>query len=325
MPYHLEQDRIQESLRGDGRIGTTGRGVGPAYSDKMERIGIRMADLLDNDTLRQRLARVVNVKNDLLQRHDGKQQSLDVLYQQCLDYATRLRPLIKTTHPRIQQALRQGEHILLEGAQASLLDVDWGTYPYVTSSAPGAAGACQGSGIGPRHLRHVLGVYKAYTTRVGGGPFPTELTDETGNLIRERGHEYGTTTGRPRRCGWFDAVAARYVADLNSIDYTVWTKLDVLDELPILRICTAYKLGNQLIDYMPTSIAELSEVEPIYEELPGWQTPTDTIRSFNDLPINAQRYLHRLAELLGVPTAIISVGPARQASIECVSVDQLFA
>lgn len=325
MPYHLEQDRIQESLRGDGRIGTTGRGVGPAYSDKMERIGIRMADLLDNDTLRQRLARVVNVKNDLLQRHGGKQQSLDALYQQCLDYGSQLKPYIKSTHERVQQALRQGEQILLEGAQASLLDVDWGTYPYVTSSAPGAAGACQGSGIGPRNLRHVLGVYKAYTTRVGGGPFPTELTDETGSILRERGHEFGTTTGRPRRCGWFDAVAGRYVAELNSIDYTVWTKLDVLDELPTLRICTAYKLGGQVIDYMPTSVAELSAVEPVYEELPGWQTPTDAVRSFDELPTNAQRYLQRLAELLNVPTAIISVGPARQSTIECVSVDQLFS
>jgi adenylosuccinate synthase len=325
MPYHLEQDRIQESLRGDGKIGTTGRGVGPAYSDKMERIGIRMADLLDNDMLRQRLARVVNVKNDLLQRHGGKPQSLDALYEQCLDYGSQLKQYIKSTHERVQQALRQEEHILLEGAQASLLDVDWGTYPYVTSSAPGAAGACQGSGIGPRNLRHVLGVYKAYTTRVGGGPFPTELTDETGNILRERGHEYGTTTGRPRRCGWFDAVAGRYVAELNSIDYTVWTKLDVLDELPTLRICTAYKLGGQIIDYMPTSVAELSAVEPVYEELPGWQTPTDTVRTFDELPINAQRYLERLAELLRVPTAIISVGPARQSTIECVPVNQLFS
>ncbi len=325
MPYHREQDRIQESLRGDGRIGTTGCGVGPAYGDKMERIGIRMGDLLHADTLHQHLARALDAKNTWLQAYGGKAQPLQALHQQFVDYGHQLRAYIKPTHPLVQQALSRGQDVLLEGAQASLLDVDWGTYPYVTSSAPGAAGACQGAGIGPRQVSHVLGVFKAYTTRIGGGPFPTELTDETGNLLRERGHEYGTTTGRPRRCGWFDAVAARYVVELNGIDYMVWTKLDILDTLPTIRICTGYKLRGETIHYVPSSIAELSQVEPIYEDLPGWQTPTDALRTFDDLPPNAKRYLQRLEELTGVPTAIISVGPARQSSIERVPVAELFA
>lgn len=324
MPYHREQDRIQESLRGDGRLGTTGRGVGPAYSDKMERIGIRMGDLLDAGTLQQQIARALNLKNTLLQSYGGQQASAEALTQQLLEYGRALRSHIAVTHSRVQQALRQDDRVLLEGAQASLLDVDWGTYPYVTSSAPGAAGACQGAGIGPRQIKHVLGVFKAYTTRVGGGPFPTELTDSTGSLLRERGHEYGTTTGRPRRCGWFDAVAARYVVELNSIDHLVITKLDVLDELPTLRICTGYRLNGATIDYLPSGPAEFSLVEPIYEDLPGWQTPTDQARSFDELPTNAQRYLNRLAELSGAPIALISVGAARESSIECVPVAQLF-
>lgn len=324
MPYHREQDRIQEALRGAGAIGTTGRGVGPAYSDKMERTGIRMGDLLHENDLLQRLSRALDLKNNLIRFYGGEPQPTETTYQQFADYGRRLRDRIAPSHPLVQQALGRGERILLEGAQASLLDVDWGTYPYVTSSAPGAAGACQGAGIGPRHLRHVLGVFKAYTTRVGGGPFPTELTDETGTLLRERGGEYGTTTGRPRRCGWFDAVAARYVVELNSIDYLVFTKLDVLDALPTIRICTGYTLHGQPIDYVPSSIAELGAVEPVYEELPGWQSPTTAARNFDDLPPNAQHYLQRLEALLGVPTAIISVGASRQDSIERVSVDQLF-
>jgi len=324
MPYHTEQDRIQELLRGDARIGTTGRGVGPAYSDKMERIGIRMGDLLQEETLLPHFRRVLDLKNNMLRFYGGKEQPFQPSYQQYRDYGQKLGKHIIPTHPLVQQAIGRDERILLEGAQASLLDVDWGTYPYVTSSAPGAAGACQGAGIGPRYLKHVLGVFKAYTTRVGGGPFPTELTDETGHLLRERGHEYGTTTGRPRRCGWFDAVAARYVVELNSINYMIITKLDVLDALPTLRICTGYRLKGEAIAYMPSSAAELDQVEPIFEELPGWQTSTDNARTFDDLPPNAQRYVSRLEELTGVPVALISVGAARQSSIECVDINTLF-
>lgn len=325
MPYHLEQDRIQESQRGDGRIGTTGRGVGPAYSDKMERIGIRMGDLLHEETLLQRVRRALDVKNKILELYGGQPQPIEPTYAKLREYGQALKERITTTHPLVQQAIGRGDRILLEGAQASLLDVDWGTYPYVTSSAPGAAGACQGAGIGPRQVSSVLGVFKAYSTRVGGGPFPTELLDETGHELRERGHEYGTTTGRPRRCGWFDAVAARYVVELNGIDHLAITKLDVLDTLPTLRICTAYQLGDQTINYMPSSDVELSQVEPIYEELPGWQTSTAAARSFDELPPNAQRYLLRLEEVTGAPATLISVGPARDASIERVPTYSLFA
>lgn len=324
MPYHREQDRIQESLRGDGRIGTTGRGVGPAYSDKMERTGLRMGDLLHADALRDRASRTLDLKNNLLQFYGGDTLSFETIHQQLSDYGAQLGDRIASTHPLVQQALQRGDRILLEGAQASMLDIDWGTYPYVTSSAPGAAGACQGSGIAPRHLRHVLGVYKAYTTRVGGGPYPTELTDAMGDQLRERGHEYGTTTGRPRRCGWFDAVAARYVADLNGIDYLAITKLDVLDTLPTLRICTGYRLGDRTIEDVPSSIDDLAAIQPIYEDLPGWQTPTDDARSFDDLPPNAQHYLQRLEELVGVPIALVSVGPARDSNIERVPIETLF-
>jgi adenylosuccinate synthase len=324
MPYHLEQDRIQESMRGDGRIGTTGRGVGPAYSDKMERIGIRMGDLFHEATLLQQVTRALDVKNRLLQLHGGQPQAVEPTYEKLLEYGRALRTRIAVTHPLVQQAMGRGDRILLEGAQASLLDIDWGTYPYVTSSAPGAAGACQGSGIGPRQISTVLGVFKAYTTRVGGGPFPTELLDETGQLLREYGHEYGTTTGRPRRCGWFDAVAARYVIELNGINYLSITKLDVLDTLPTLRICTGYRLNGRAIDYMPSSADDLSQVEPIYEELPGWQTSTSAARAFDDLPANAQRYLMRLEELTGATTALISVGPAREANVERVPSYSLF-
>ncbi len=325
MPYHLEQDRIQESLRGDGRIGTTGRGVGPAYSDKMERIGLRMGDLLHEETLLQRVTRALDVKNRMLQVYGGQPQAIQATYETLLNYGRVLRDRIAVTHPLVQQAMGRGDRILLEGAQASLLDVDWGTYPYVTSSAPGAAGACQGAGIGPRALNTVLGVFKAYTTRVGGGPFPTELQDEIGQLLREQGHEYGTTTGRPRRCGWFDAVAARYVVELNGIDVLTITKLDVLDTLPTLRICTGYRLNSRTIEYMPSSMVELSQVEPIYEELPGWQTSTGAARSFDDLPLNAQRYLIRLEELTGTTVGLVSIGPARDASIERVPTYSLFA
>jgi adenylosuccinate synthase len=316
MPYHLLQDRLQESLRGDGKIGTTGRGIGPAYSDKTERIGIRMGDLLQEETLLQRFARVLDHKNRLLQSYGGAEQSPQEIYTQFLDYGHKLRHRIVPSHPMVQEALRRGDHILLEGAQGALLDIDWGTYPYVTSSAPGAAGACQGAGIGPRQLDHVAGLFKAYTTRVGGGPFPTELTNEIGDHMRERGIEFGTTTGRPRRCGWFDAVAARYVCELNSVDYLLISKLDVLDDVDRIQICTGYRLHDTIIDYMPSAIADLAAVEPIYEEWDGWKEPTTGCRTYDELPGAARRYLDRIAELLDARIGLISVGPAREQVIQ---------
>ncbi len=316
MPYHREQDRIQETLRGDGRIGTTGRGIGPAYSDKIERVGVRMSDLLNAHTLRDRLTRLLNTKNRILAMYGSEPLSLDHMLEQYIAYGRQLRQYIVPTHALVQEALRQHQHILLEGAQAPLLDIDWGTYPYVTSSSPGAAGACQGAGIGPHQLDQIVAVFKAYATRVGGGPFPTELLDETGDLLRERGHEYGTTTGRPRRCGWFDAVAARYVAELNSVDTITLTKLDVLDDLATLRVCTGYRLRGQLISEVPSDALEYALVEPVYEDLPGWQSSTADARTVDDLPPNAQRYIARLEELVGVPVSLVSVGPARDALIE---------
>ncbi len=316
MPYHTVQDRLQESLRGDSRIGTTGRGIGPTYSDKTERIGIRTGDLLHEETLLQRVARVIDQKNRILSAYGGQEQSLHDTYLQLLDYGRKLRDRIVPTHPLVQGALRRGERILLEGAQGVLLDVDWGTYPYVTSSAPGAAGASQGAGIGPRDFDHIAGLFKAYTTRVGEGPFPTELTSALGQHIRERGQEYGTVTGRPRRCGWFDAVAARYVRELNSIDYLLITKLDVLDDLAQLKICTGYRVQSQVIDYMPSSTSQLNDIEPVYETFEGWQEPTTGCRTFEDLPAAAQRYLRRIEELVGAKIAMVSVGPERDQVIE---------
>ena len=316
MPYHMVQDRLQESLRGDSRIGTTGRGIGPAYSDKTERVGIRTGDLLHEETLLQRVARVIDQKNRVLSAYGGQEQSLHDTYIQLLEYGRKLRDRIVPTHPLVQGALRRGERILLEGAQGVLLDVDWGTYPYVTSSAPGAAGASQGAGIGPRDFDHIAGLFKAYTTRVGEGPFPTELTSALGQHLRERGHEYGTLTGRPRRCGWFDAVAARYVRELNSIDYLLITKLDVLDDLEQLKICTGYRLNSNVIDYLPSSPTQLNDIEPVYETFEGWQEPTTECRTFADLPLAAQRYLKRIEELVGAPIAMVSVGPERDQVIE---------
>jgi len=316
VPYHLQQDQLQESLRGDSKIGTTGRGIGPAYSDKMERTGIRMGDLLHEETLLQRFARVIDHKNRTLRAYGGTDQSLHETYLQFLEYGRRLRDRIVPTHPLIQRALRQDERVLLEGAQGVLLDVDWGTYPYVTSSSPGAAGACQGAGIGPRDLDHVVGIFKAYTTRVGEGPFPTELTNALGLHLRERGVEYGATTGRPRRCGWFDAVAARYAVELNSIDQLIITKLDVLDDLAEVKICTGYRLHDTAISYLPSAVAVLSEVEPVYETVPGWQEPITDCREFAQLPQAARQYLDRIEELLGASIAVISVGPERDQIIE---------
>ncbi len=316
MPYHLQQDRLLESLRGDGKIGTTGRGIGPAYSDKMERIGIRMGDLLHEDTLRQRFSRVLDHKQRLLSAYGGSVQLSEEIYEQFVEYGRKLRGRIVPIYPLIQEALRRDDRILLEGAQGVLLDVDWGTYPYVTSSSPGAAGACQGAGIGPRDLSHVAGVFKAYATRVGEGPFPTELTDAVGQLLRERGLEFGTVTGRPRRCGWFDAVAARYANRLNSVDQLVITKLDVLDGFEQLRICTGYRLHDAVLDYPPSTARELNQVTPVYETWDGWQQSTAECRSYDALPKAARQYLERIEELIEGRIVLVSVGPERDQVIE---------
>ncbi len=318
MPYHPLIDRMDEELRGAGAIGTTGRGVGPAFADKVGRLGIRMADLIRPSAFRERLSLVLPLKNAVLERLYGAPPlDFEEVYQTYTEWGCRLAPYVSDTMALVQEALERGDKVLLEGAQGSLLDLDAGTYPYVTSSVPAstAGGAAAGMGIGPAGISQVVGVYKAYNTRVGNGPFPTELKDETGDLLREKGWEYGATTGRPRRCGWFDAVAARYTARLNGLSSAVVTRLDVLDSFPTLKICTGYHIDGVPIESFPASTAQLERCEPVYEELPGWQQPTTHIRRFEDLPREAQAYVRRLESILGCPVEIVSVGPERDQAI----------
>ncbi len=316
MPYHLLLDRLQEEQRGAARIGTTGRGIGPAYADKVAREGLRAGDLLDLETFRVKLERALSVKNALLKGvYDKTPYAFDVLFDAFAGYADRLRPYLKETGPIVFEAIRQNRNILLEGAHGTMLDADHGTYPYVTSSSPTVAGLCLGAGIGPTLLTDAVGVFKAYATRVGGGPMPTELKDATGESIRERGYEFGTTTGRPRRCGWFDAVAALHSVQVNGFTSLAITKLDVLDDLPEVKICTAYRLDDRLIDFVPADPEELARCEPVYEAHPGWLSTISQARSLSDLPAAAARYVERLEGLLGVKADIISVGASRTAVI----------
>jgi adenylosuccinate synthase len=318
MPYHPIIDAADEKLRGPLAIGTTGRGVGPAFADKVGRIGIRLGDLIDPVAFRTRLEFVLAYKNRVLTALYGA-EPLDfaTVYDEYCDYGQRIAPFVRDTAVLAQEALDRGEEILLEGAQGALLDLDFGTYEYVTSSVPSssAAGAALGIGIGPSEIARAVGIYKAYTTRVGGGPMPTELFDDTGAHIAERGHEFGTNTGRARRCGWFDAVAARYTARLNGLTAAVITRLDVLDDLPQIGVCTDYLVDGADVAGFPASTALLNDCHPRLEMLPGWQTPTSDARAFSDLPQQAQDYVRRLEKLLNVPVAIVSVGPERDQAI----------
>jgi len=317
MPYHLLLDGLEEEARGGRAIGTTRKGVGPAFADKAARLGIRAGDLLDKEALRERLGAVLEYKNVILTKvYGAKALSLKEVYTQYCQYGEHLAPHIRETTIMVEEALDRKELVILEGAQGALLDPDFGTYPYTTSSSPLAAGACLGVGLGPTRLDRVLGVYKAYCTRVGGGPMPTELNDETGDLIREKAHEYGTTTGRPRRCGWFDAVAARFSSRINGLTGAVVTRLDILDILPSLKICVGYELDGQRIDDFPASVTALARCKPVYEELPGWLTSTTGIRSYDQLPGEARRYITRLEELISCPVSLICVGPEREEVIE---------
>ena len=316
MPYHILLDGLEEESRGGGALGTTRRGVGPAFTDKAARLGIRSGDLLDKEVLLERLRFVLGYKNVILTKIYGASPlSLDEVYNQYCRYGERLAPYIRDTVIMVEEALNREELVLLEGAQGALLDPDFGTYPYTTSSSPLAGGGCLGVGLGPTRISHSLGVFKAYCTRVGGGPMPTELKDETGDLIRQRAHEYGTTTGRPRRCGWFDAIAARFSTRINDFTGAAITRLDVLDILPRLKICVGYKLDGRVIDYFPASVAALERCQPVYEELPGWETPIDHIREYEQLPLEARQYLTRLEELASCPLNLVSVGPRREQTI----------
>jgi len=316
MPYHRLIDKAAEERRGNHRIGTTGRGIGPTYADKSERIGIRMVDLMSPDNLRRQLAWTISYKNAILEKlYDLPPLNAEEVIQEYLGYAERLRPHVIDSSLRIADAVQKRRNVLFEGAQGTLLDLDHGTYPYVTSSNPVAGGACIGAGVGPTIIDRVIGVAKAYTTRVGEGPFPTELDGELGQLLGDRGAEFGTTTGRPRRCGWFDAVIGRYAVRINGLDCLAITKLDVLDELDEIQVCVAYEMDGKRINDFPTSAHVFAQCQPVYKTLPGWKKSTADCRSLNDLPPQALDYLKFLAELMEVPIAIVSLGASRDQTI----------
>lgn len=311
MPYHRLLDGLEESARGGSQIGTTRRGIGPAYADKAARIGIRLGDLTRPDYLRSRLAQVLPQKNLTLQHFGQPPLDFAVVFEQALAWGQALGSRIVDTLPMVQEAVRGGQKVLLEGQLGVMRDLDWGTYPYVTSSNPIAGGACAGAGLPPSAITEVVAVVKAYCTAVGAGPFPTELHDEVGAQLRQVGQEYGATTGRPRRCGWLDAVALAHAAWLNGFTSLAITKLDVLDGLAEVKICTGYRLDGHVIQRVPDT-ADYERCEPIYESWPGWQTLTRDARTWRDLPWQAQAYLRRIEALAGAPLRYISVGPERQ-------------
>jgi adenylosuccinate synthase len=318
MPYHRALDRVVERYLGKARIGTTGRGIGPAYGDKVARMGIRMQDLLDPGILRQKLELVLRERNQMLFKvYNRKALDVDEIVREYLGYAERLRPYIVETRAVLWNALDRDETVLLEGAQATMLDMDHGTYPFVTSSNPTVGGACVGTGIPPTRITRVIGVTKAYTTRVGSGPFPTESYDAGGEHLRETGREYGTTTGRQRRCGWFDAVLARYAVRLNGITDLVVTKLDVLSGLPRVPLCVAYLVDDERYDDMPMTQTAFHHAKPVYEWLDGWTEDISGCRSFDGLPKAAQTYVERIEELAGVRVSVIGVGPGRDENVVC--------
>ena len=312
LPYHRDLDLLAEARRGERKIGTTSRGIGPAYEDKIARRGIRVGDLADPVALEQDVRDNVTARNRLV--HDSTMEWRPVL-EQLLKYADRLRPWVGDVSLLLAQAMREGKAILFEGAQGTMLDIDHGTYPYVTSSNASIGGVCTGLGVGPRAINGVLGVVKAYTTRVGEGPLPTELSGEMGHRLRESGHEYGAVTGRPRRCGWYDAVAVRYGVRINGLDALALTKLDVLDGLERIEICTSYRCDGRTLTEFPSDLAQLARCEPVYETMPGWSTPARGVRDFDALPEAARRYIARLESVSGVPAAIISTGSERNDTI----------
>ena len=314
-PYHQLLDALEEAAKGTGKIGTTTRGIGPAYQDKMARIGIRMGEFVDPVFFKERLRDVVRFKNAMLKLLGGEEVSFDELYSEYAAYAERLRPFVCDTDVIVQDAVYGGKRVMFEGAQGTMLDLDGGTYPFVTSSHPIAGGACLGTGIGPRMIDSVLGVCKTYTTRVGAGPFPTELLDDTGEWIRKHGKEYGTTTGRGRRCGWMDLVVLRQSARVNSLSGLVVTRLDILSGFDTVKAAVAYDLEGSRVDHVPADTFTYAKVRPIYQELPGWSGDVRSARKIEDLPASARAYLDFMAEKAGVPVAIVSVGPDREETI----------
>jgi adenylosuccinate synthase len=312
LPYHVALDRAREARRGDAKIGTTGRGIGPAYEDKVARRALRAADLLNPERFRARVAEVLDLHNFILKNYLGAEPlDADQVADEALQLAPRLAPMLADVPAELAAVMASGQSLLFEGAQGALLDVDHGTYPYVTSSNCVSGAAAAGAGVSPTALQYVLGIVKAYTTRVGSGPFPTELHDDVGQHLAKVGKEFGSVTGRPRRCGWFDAPALKRSITLNGVSGLAVMKLDVLDGLETIRLCVAYRRGDELLSMLPAGADALAECEPVYEDLPGWNTSTVGVRSWDDLPVNAQRYLQRLSEVAGAPIDMVSTSPDR--------------
>ena len=316
-PYHKELDGLAEEARGDNKIGTTKKGIGPCYMDKTERSGIRVCDLMDKEIFAKKLKLQVDAKNKLVTGVYGKEAMFDFdeIYNEFIVYAEKMRPYVEDTTVIVYDAIKANKKVLFEGAQGTLLDLDLGTYPFVTSSHPTSGGFAVGAGVGPNMIKDVVGIVKAYTTRVGEGPFVTELFDETGDRIRTQGHEFGTVTGRARRCGWFDAVIVKYAARVNGLTSISFMLLDVLTGFDKIKICTAYKMGDKIINNFPASLEDLAKCEPVYEELDGWHEDITKVEKFEDLPENAKKYIARIEELIGVNVDLVSVGPNRTQTI----------
>ncbi|OAH54278.1 MULTISPECIES: adenylosuccinate synthase [Bacillaceae] len=312
LPYHLKIDEVEEERKGENKIGTTKKGIGPAYMDKAARMGIRMADLLDRETFEEKLTHNVAEKNRLLERfYETEGFKVEDILDEYYEYGQQIKDLVCDTSVVLNDALDEGRRVLFEGAQGVMLDIDQGTYPFVTSSNPVAGGVTIGSGVGPTKITHVVGVSKAYTTRVGDGPFPTELNNEIGDRIREVGREYGTTTGRPRRVGWFDSVVVRHARRVSGLTDLSLNSIDVLTGIETLKICTAYRYKGELITEYPANLRALSECEPVYEELPGWTEDVTGVKNLHELPENARHYIERVSQLTGIPLSVFSVGPDR--------------
>lgn len=316
MPYHRELDELQEKFRGSNPIGTTKRGIGPAYADKTERFGIRMCDFIDDEVFAEKVRQNLELKNQIIEKvYGGQTLDAEAVIKEYSEYAKRLKKYVTDVNKVIFDAMEAGKNVLFEGAQATFLDLDFGTYPYVTSSNPIAGGVCTGAGIGPVFINEVYGVLKAYTSRVGAGPFPTEQNNDIGNTIRELGFEYGTTTGRPRRCGWLDAVMIKYAARVNGLTGLAINHVDTIGKLGKIKLCKAYIKDGVEIDYFPASLKELAKCEPVYEEFDGWEEDISKAQSFDELPDNAKKYLKRIEELVGVKIKLIGVGKGREQTI----------
>lgn len=315
MPYHKILDGLKEKARRENDIGTTGKGIGPCYTDKMERCGIRVCDLMHREVFKEKLRQNIEDKNAIIRLYGGEVLDFEDVYAEYIVYAERIKPYVKDISVRLYEEIKNNKNVLFEGAQGFLLDIDYGTYPYVTSSNTIAGGVCTGAGVGPTVITGAVGIAKSYTTRVGKGPFPTELTDEMGDMIREKGHEYGVTTGRARRCGWLDLVILKSAARVSGLTSFAVIKMDTLAGIDKIKVCTGYKFEGKIIDYFPACLEDLAKCEPIYDEFEGWDESIANAKSYEDFPQNAKKYLKRIEEFTGIKVSIVSVGPERNQTI----------